>query len=57
MFLTFDEFKEDLGSWAEPLENFTKGKIFQDIYKFVQSEYESEKKVISSSFRFILLNS
>jgi len=43
--MTFDEFKAQLGSWAQPLEYFTKGPTFQKIYKFVKQEYESGKKV------------
>ena len=46
LFLTYDEFIEQLGSWAKPLEEYTKGKTFQNIYKFVKQEYESGKKVI-----------
>ena len=45
MFMTFDEFKEDLGSWAEPLAYFTGSKTFQDIYKFVKTEYEADKNI------------
>lgn len=36
LFMTFDQFKEQLGSWAKPLEPFTNSKKFQDIYKFVK---------------------
>ena len=39
MFMSFEEFKEGLGSWAKPLEHFTSTKTFQDIYKFVKAEY------------------
>lgn len=45
LFMTFDEFKNGLGSWAKPLETYTNGKTFQNIYKFVKTEYESGKKV------------
>lgn len=45
LFMTFDEFKEGLGSWGKPLETYTNGKTFQNIYKFVKTEYESGKKV------------
>lgn len=43
--MTFDEFKEGLGSWAEPLSDFTGSKTFQNIYNFVKGEYEAEKKI------------
>ena len=46
MFMCFEEFKEGLGSWAEPLKHFTATKTFQDIYKFVKEQYESGKKVL-----------
>ncbi len=36
LFMTFPEFVDQLGSWAKPLEEFTKGKTFQNIYKFVK---------------------
>lgn len=45
LFMTFDEFKDGLGSWVKPLETYTNGKTFQNIYKFVKNEYESGKKV------------
>lgn len=45
LFMTFDEFREGLGSWGKPLETYTNGKTFQNIYKFVKNEYESGKKV------------
>lgn len=37
MFMSFEEFKEGLGSWAEPLKNFLNSKTFQDIYKYVKT--------------------
>jgi hypothetical protein len=46
-FMTFEQFKEQLGSWAKPLEHYTKGITFQNIYKFIKKEYESGKKVIT----------
>lgn len=54
MFMSFEEFKEGLGSWAEPLKYFTDTKTFQDIYKFVKAEYESGKKVSIPIFRSTL---
>jgi hypothetical protein len=45
LFLTFDQFKQDLQSWEKPLSKFVDSKTFQDIYKFVKAEYESGKKV------------
>ena len=45
LFMSFDEFKESLGSWQEPLKGFIESNTFQQIYKFVKSEYESGKKV------------
>lgn len=35
-FMTFQEFKENLGSWQEALKGFTDSKIYQDIYTFVK---------------------
>ena len=52
--MSFEEFKEGLGSWAEPLKTFTDSKTFQDIYKFVKAEYESGKKVNLHGFRSTL---
>lgn len=46
LFMTFDEFRDGLGSWAKPLETYTNGKTFQNIYKFVKNEYEAGKKVL-----------
>lgn len=37
LFMTFDQFKEQLGSWAKPLEYFTNGKTFQKIYNYVKA--------------------
>lgn len=54
MFMSFEEFKEGLGSWAEPLKHFTDSKTFQDIYKYVKGEYESGKKVCMGARRYIL---
>lgn len=34
--MTFDQFKAQLGSWEKPLEHYTKGQTFQNIYKFVK---------------------
>lgn len=48
LFMTFDEFRDGLGSWAKPLQTYTNGKTFQNIYKFVKNEYESGKKVRST---------
>lgn len=48
MFMSFEAFKEGLGSWQEPLKIFLNSKTFQDIYKFVKTEYESGKKVNDS---------
>lgn len=45
LFMSFDDFKESLGSWQEPLKGFIESNTFQQIYKFVKSEYESQKKV------------
>lgn len=36
VFLTFNEFKQALGSWEKPLSKFVDSKGFQDIYKFVK---------------------
>lgn len=47
MFMSFDAFKGSLGSWQEPLKTFLDSKTFQDIYKYVKTEYESGKKVIN----------
>ncbi len=44
--MSFDQFKEKLGSWQDPLKNFINSPTFQNIYKFVKTEYESGKKVI-----------
>lgn len=52
--MSFEEFKEGLGSWAEPLKHFTATKTFQDIYKFVKEQYESGKKVLLHISRSIL---
>jgi hypothetical protein len=45
LFMTFNDFKESLGSWEKPLGKYVESKGFQDIYKFVKGEYESGKKV------------
>ena len=37
LFMTYDQFIEQLGSWAGPLADFTKGKTFQNIYKYVKT--------------------
>lgn len=52
VFLTFNEFKQALGSWEKPLGKFVDSKAFQDIYKFVKEEYESGKKVTHVVARF-----
>ena len=49
-FPSFDDFVDGLGSWKEPLANYTKSKTFQNIYKYVKAEYESGKKVFSNLF-------
>jgi hypothetical protein len=36
LFLTYEAFVQQLGSWAKPLESFTKGSTFQGIYKHVK---------------------
>lgn len=36
MFMTFDEFKEGLGSWQEPLKAFINSPTFQQIYNYVK---------------------
>eukprot|EP00178_Gracilaria_changii_P012186 TRINITY_DN3445_c0_g1_i1.p1 TRINITY_DN3445_c0_g1~~TRINITY_DN3445_c0_g1_i1.p1 ORF type:complete len:103 (-),score=3.40 TRINITY_DN3445_c0_g1_i1:195-503(-) len=43
--MTFEEFKESLGSWQPALKNFIDNKIYQDIYKFVKSEVAQGKKI------------
>jgi|JI6StandDraft_1071083.scaffolds.fasta_scaffold2118980_1 hypothetical protein len=45
LFITFNEFKQALGSWEKPLSKFVESKAFQDIYKYVKEQYESGKKV------------
>jgi hypothetical protein len=37
MFMSFEAFKEGLGSWREPLKTFLDSKTFQDIYKYVKT--------------------
>jgi len=37
LFMTFDQFKDGLGSWGKSLETYTNGKTFQNIYKFVKT--------------------
>ena len=36
LFMTFDQFKDQLGSWEKPLGAYTQTKTFQNIYKFVK---------------------
>ena len=44
-FMTYDHFQQSLESWEKPLGKFVETKAYQDIYKFVKSEYESGKNV------------
>lgn len=37
--MSFEAFKGSLGSWQEPLKTFLDSKTFQDIYKYVKTEY------------------
>lgn len=44
-FMSFEEFKESLGSWQDALKNFLNAKTYQDIYKYVKAEVQAGKKV------------
>lgn len=42
-FLTFEEFREGVNTWAHFLEAFISSPLFNKIYVFVQKKYETEK--------------